>query len=243
MGRFNDKTVLITGAARGQGAEEARLFVAEGGRVVLADVRAEEGNALAASLGERAVFQHLDVSDEVSWRSAMKRCEDLGGLDGLVNNAGIYLPMTIEETDAALMEAHFRVNQLGVFIGLKIATPLLKRRNGGSVVNISSTAGLQGIPNAIAYVGTKWAVRGMTKAAALELAPFNIRVNSIHPGLIDTEMLSARSRGDLERRASFIPLRRMGTVADVAHLVLFLLSDESAYISGAEISVDGALSL
>ncbi|WP_439358574.1 SDR family NAD(P)-dependent oxidoreductase [Bradyrhizobium sp. DASA03007] len=243
MGRFNDKTVLITGAARGQGAEEARLLVAEGGRVVLADVRAEEGNALAASLGERAVFQHLDVSDVVSWRSAMKSCEDLGGLDGLVNNAGIYLPRTIDETDAALMEAHFRVNQLGVFIGLKMATPLLKRRNGGSIVNISSTAGLQGIPNAIAYVGTKWAVRGMTKAAALELAPFNIRVNSIHPGLIDTEMLSARSRGDLERRASFIPLRRMGTVADVAHLVLFLLSDESAYISGAEISVDGALSL
>ena len=243
MSRFNNKTVLITGAARGQGAEEARLLVAEGARVVLADVREEDGRALAAGLGAHAVFQHLDVSDERSWQSAIKRCEEMGGLNGLVNNAGIYRPTTIQETDAALMEAHFRVNQLGVFFGLKMVAPLLKRCNGGSIVNISSTAGLQGIPNAIAYVGTKWAVRGMTKAAAIELASSNIRVNSVHPGLIDTEMLSTRSREDLDRRAALIPLKRMGTAADVAHLVLFLLSDESAYISGAEISIDGALSL
>ena len=243
MSRFNNKTVLITGAARGQGAEEARLLVAEGARVVLADVREEDGRALAAGLGAHAVFQHLDVSDERSWQSAIKRCEEMGGLSGLVNNAGIYRPTTIQETDAALMEAHFRVNQLGVFFGLKMVAPLLKRCNGGSIVNISSTAGLQGIPNAIAYVGTKWAVRGMTKAAAIELASSNIRVNSVHPGLIDTEMLSTRCREDLDRRAALIPLKRMGTAADVAHLVLFLLSDESAYISGAEISIDGALSL
>jgi 3alpha(or 20beta)-hydroxysteroid dehydrogenase len=234
MRRFNNKIVLISGAARGQGAEEARLLVAEGARVVLADVREEEG---------RRLFQHLDVSDERSWQSAINLCEDMGGLHGLVNNAGIYRPSTIPETDAALMEAHFQVNQLGVFLGLKTAAPLLKRCGGGSIVNISSTAGLQGIPNAIAYVGTKWAVRGMTKVAAIELAPSNIRVNSVHPGLIDTEMLSTRSREDLERRAALIPLKRMGTAADVANLVLFLLSDESAYMSGAEISIDGALSL
>ena len=243
MGRFNNKIVLITGAARGQGAEEARLLVAEGAQVVLADVREEEGSGLATSLGSRAVFQRLDVSDETSWQSAIDRCEKLGGLHGLVNNAGVYRPATIQETGAALMQAHFQVNQLGVFLGMKAAAPLFKRCNGGSIVNISSTAGLQGIPNAIAYVGTKWAVRGMTKAAALELASSNIRVNSVHPGLIDTEMLGARSREDLERRAGLIPLKRMGTAADVAHLVLFLLSDESAYMSGAEISVDGALSL
>jgi len=243
MGRFNNKIVLITGAARGQGAEEARLLVAEGAQVVLADVRDEEGSGLATSLGSRAVFQRLDVSDETSWQSAIDRCEKLGGLHGLVNNAGVYRPATIQETDAALMQAHFQVNQLGVLLGMKAAAPLLKRCNGGSIVNISSTAGLQGIPNAIAYVGTKWAVRGMTKAAALELASSNIRVNSVHPGLIDTEMLGARSREDLERRAGLIPLKRMGTAADVAHLVLFLLSDESAYMSGAEISIDGALSL
>jgi 3alpha(or 20beta)-hydroxysteroid dehydrogenase len=243
VGRFNNKTVLITGAARGQGAEEARLLVAEGARVVLADVREEEGRALATSLGARAVFQHMDVADEASWQSVIELCENIGGLNGLVNNAGIYRPTAIQETDAALIQAHFQVNQLGVFLGVKAAAPLLKRTNGGSIVNISSTAGLQGIPNAIAYVGTKWAVRGMTKAAAIELASSNIRVNSVHPGLIDTEMLSARSREDLERRAALIPLKRMGTAADVAHLVLFLLSDESAYISGAEISIDGALSL
>jgi 3alpha(or 20beta)-hydroxysteroid dehydrogenase len=243
MGRFNNKIVLITGAARGQGAEEARLLVAEGAQVVLADVRDEEGSGLATSLGSRAVFQRLDVSDETNWQSAIDRCEKLGGLHGLVNNAGVYRPATIQETDAALMQAHFQVNQLGVLLGMKAAAPLLKRCNGGSIVNISSTAGLQGIPNAIAYVGTKWAVRGMTKAAALELASSNIRVNSVHPGLIDTEMLGARSREDLERRAGLIPLKRMGTAADVAHLVLFLLSDESAYMSGAEISIDGALSL
>ncbi|MCP3465567.1 SDR family NAD(P)-dependent oxidoreductase [Bradyrhizobium sp. CCGUVB23] len=243
MGRFDNKIVLITGAARGQGAEEARLLVAEGAQVVLADVREEEGSGLAASLGSRAVFQRLDVSDEASWQSAIDRCEKLGGLNGLVNNAGIYRPATIQETGAALMQAHFRVNQLGVFLGMKAAASLLKRCNGGSIVNISSTAGLQGIPNAIAYVGTKWAVRRMTKAAAIELASSDIRVNSVHPGLIDTEMLGARSREDLERRAGLIPLNRMGTAADVAHLVLFLLSDESAYMSGAEISMDGALSL
>lgn len=119
---------------------------------MLADVREEEGHALATSLGECAVFQHLDVSDAVSWQIAIQRCEDLGGLDGLVNNAGIYRPAAIRETDAALMEAHFRVNQLGVFLGIKAAAPLLRRRNGGSIVNISSTARLQGIPNAILSV-------------------------------------------------------------------------------------------
>ena len=177
---------------------------------MLADVREEDGRALAAGLGAHAVFQHLDVSDERSWQSAIKRCEEMGGLSGLVNNAGIYRPTTIQETDAALMEAHFRVNQLGVFFGLKMVAPLLKRCNGGSIVNILSTAGLQGIPNAIAYVGTKWAVRGMTKAAAIELASSNIRVNSVHPGLIDTEMLSTRSREDLDRRTALIPLKENG---------------------------------
>lgn len=243
MGRFNNKIVLITGAARGQGAEEARLLVAEGAQVVLGDVREEEGSGLATSLGSRAVFQRLDVSDETSWQSAIDRCEKLGGLHGLVNNAGVYRPATIQETGPALMQTHFQVNQLGILLGMKAAAPLLERCNGGSIVNISSTAGLQGIPYAIAYVGTKWAVRGMTKAAAIELASASIRVNSVHPGLIDTEMLGARSREDLERRAELIPLKRMGTAADVAHLVLFLLSDESAYMSGAEISIDGALSL
>jgi 3alpha(or 20beta)-hydroxysteroid dehydrogenase len=243
MSRFQDKIILVSGAARGQGAAEVRRLIKEGARVVLGDVREQEGLELAASLGSCASFRRLDVSDVADWDKVVAHCEQLGGLHGLVNNAGIYQPKPIRDTDPELLEAHFRVNQLGVVLGLKSAAPLMQRSGGGSIVNVSSTAGLQGIPNAIAYVGTKWAVRGMTKTAALELASGNIRVNSVHPGLIDTPMLSSRARDDLERRAAMIPLKRMGTVDDVTNLVLFLLSDESAYVTGAEISVDGGLSL
>jgi len=243
MSRFQDKIILVSGAARGQGAEEVRRLIKEGARVVLGDVREQEGLELAASLGGCASFMRLDVSDVADWDKVVAHCEQLGGLHGLVNNAGIYQPKPIRDTDPELLEAHFRVNQLGVVLGLKSSAPLMQRSGGGSIVNVSSTAGLQGIPNAIAYVGTKWAVRGMTKTAALELASGNIRVNSVHPGLIDTPMLSSRARDDLERRAAMIPLKRMGTVDDVTNLVLFLLSDESAYVTGAEISVDGGLSL
>ena len=243
MSRFQDKIILVSGAARGQGAAEARRLIKEGARVVLGDVREQEGLELAASLGGYASFRRLDVSDVADWDKVVAHCEQLGGLHGLVNNAGIYQPKPIRDTDPELLEAHFRVNQLGVVLGLKSVAPLMERSGGGSIVNVSSTAGLQGIPNAIAYVGTKWAVRGMTKTAALELASCNIRVNSVHPGLIDTPMLNSRARDDLERRAALIPLKRMGTVDDVTNLVLFLLSDESAYMTGAEISVDGGLSL
>ncbi len=243
MNRFQDKIILVSGAARGQGAAETRRLIKEGARVVLGDVREQEGQELAASLGDRASFEKLDVSDAADWDKVVAHCEQLGGLHGLVNNAGIYQPKPIRDTEPELLDAHFRVNQLGVVLGLKSVAPLMKRSGGGSIVNVSSTAGLQGIPNAIAYVGTKWAVRGMTKTAALELASCNIRVNSVHPGLIDTPMLNSRARDDLERRAALIPLKRMGTVDDVTNLVLFLLSDESAYMTGAEISVDGGLSL
>ena len=243
MSRFQDKIILVSGAARGQGAAEVRRLIKEGARVVLGDVREQEGLELAASLGGCASFMRLDVSDVADWDKVVAHCEQLGGLHGLVNNAGIYQPKPIRDTDPELLEAHFRVNQLGVVLGLKSSAPLMQRSGGGSIVNVSSTAGLQGIPNAIAYVGTKWAVRGMTKTAALELASRNIHVNSVHPGLIDTPMLNSRARDDLERRAALIPLKRMGTVDDVTNLVLFLLSDESAYMTGAEISVDGGLSL
>jgi 3alpha(or 20beta)-hydroxysteroid dehydrogenase len=243
MKRFDNKTILVTGAAQGQGAEEIRRLHAEGATVLAADVADERGNALVASLGERASYVHLDVAKVDHWERALAICDERGGLDGLVNNAGIYKPRDIQSTDEASIRLHFEVNQLGVALGMKHASARLQRRGGGSIVNISSTAGLQGIPNALAYVGTKWAVRGMTKAAALELAPLRIRVNSVHPGLIDTTMLDSRPREDLLRRAETIPLRRMGTCEDVANVVLFLLSDESAYMTGAEISVDGGISL
>lgn len=243
MKKFTDKIILVTGAAGGQGAEEATQLVAEGARVVIADIKTEQGEALAKQLGPSATFQKLDVSDAAAWQSTMAHCERLGGLHGLVNNAGIYRPKAIADLDTVFIEANFRINQLGTMLGMQCAAPLLQKSGNGSIVNISSTAGLQGIPNAIAYVGTKWAVRGMTKAAALELAGQNIRVNSVHPGLIDTPMLDSRSRDDLAKRAQLIPLKRMGTSQDVAKLVLFLLSEESSYITGAEIAVDGGLSL
>jgi 3alpha(or 20beta)-hydroxysteroid dehydrogenase len=243
VNRFNNKIILVTGAAGGQGAEEARKLIGEGATVVIADILDQQGAALAKQLGSRASYCRLDVSDTSSWENVITHCERLGGLNGLVNNAGIYRPRPIQDTDAELIETHFRINQLGTVLGMKYAAPVMQTSGGGSIVNISSTAGMQGIPNAIAYVGTKWAVRGMTKTAALELAPLNIRVNSVHPGLIDTTMLNSRPREDLERRAKLIPLKRMGTVHDVANVVLFLLSDESGYMTGAEISVDGGLSL
>ena len=162
-----------------------------------------------------------------------------GGLNGLVNNAGIYRPATLMETDAELFERHFRVNQLGCFLGMKAVAPLMERSGGGSIVNISSVAGLRGSPGAIAYSATKWALRGMTKAAAIDLAPRQIRVNSVHPGPIDTEMIKIRTPEQNRERVQQVPMKRMGTAEEVAALVLFLLSDESGYITGAEVAIDG----
>jgi 3alpha(or 20beta)-hydroxysteroid dehydrogenase len=167
----------------------------------------------------------------------------LGGLHGLVNNAGIYQPRTLMETDTELFERHMRVNQLGCFLGMKVVVPLMEQSGGGSIVNISSAAGLRGSPGAIAYSATKWALRGMTKAAAIDLAPRRIRVNSVHPGPIDTEMLKVRTPEQNRERLQLVPMKRMGTAEEVASLVLFLLSDESGYVTGAEVAIDGGATL
>ena len=156
------KIILISGGARGQGAAEARLFVAEGARVVIGDVLDAEGKRLASELGEAAVFVHQDVTREADWDTAIAAASAFGGLHGLVNNAGIYQPKTLMETDAALFERHMRINQLGCFLGMKAVVPLMERSGGGSIANISSVAGLRGSPGAIAYSATKWALRGMT---------------------------------------------------------------------------------
>jgi 3alpha(or 20beta)-hydroxysteroid dehydrogenase len=239
MNRLAGKTILISGGARGQGAAEARLFVAEGARVVIGDVLEAQGNRLAAELGGAAVFVRQDVTRESDWQRAVEAAAALGGLHGLVNNAGIYQPATLMETDAALFERHMRVNQLGCFLGMKAVVPLMERSGGGSIVNISSVAGLRGSPGAIAYSATKWALRGMTKAAAVDLAPRKIRVNSVHPGPIDTEMLDVRTPEQNQRRLELVPMKRRGTPEEVANLVLFLLSEESGYITGAEVAIDG----
>ncbi|MBX6374141.1 MAG: glucose 1-dehydrogenase [Acetobacteraceae bacterium] len=245
MARFDGKVVLISGGARGQGAAEARMLVAEGGKVVIGDVLEEEGRALAAELGpSSALFLRQDVTEEADWNRAVAAAvETFGGLHGLVNNAGIYIPKTLMETDAALFERHMRVNQLGCFLGMKAVVPAMERAGGGSIVNISSVAGLRGSPGAIAYSATKWALRGMTKAAAVDLAPRGIRVNSVHPGPIDTDMLKVRTPEQNRARVELVPMKRMGTAEEVAKLVLFLLSDDSAYITGAEVAIDGGATL
>lgn len=243
MERLLGKIVLISGGARGQGAAEARACVAEGARVVIGDVLDDAGKALAAQLGNGAVYIHHDVTKEEDWDAAVKMAEAMGGLHGLVNNAGIYRPARLMDTDAALFEAHMRVNQLGPFLGMKAVVPLMEKSGGGSIANISSTAGLRGSPGAMAYSATKWALRGMTKAAAVDLAPRKIRVNSIHPGPIDTEMLSIRSPEQNAARLELVPMKRMGTAEEIANLVVYLLSDESGYVTGAEVAIDGGATL
>ncbi len=243
MDRLAGKVILISGGARGQGAAEARLCVAEGARVVIGDVLEAEGRRLAAELGPAASFVRQDVALESDWAAAIAAAEAFGGLHGLINNAGIYQPRTLMETDTELFERHMRVNQLGCFLGMKSVVPLMERSGGGSIVNISSVAGLRGSPGAIAYSATKWALRGMTKAAAIDLAPRKIRVNSVHPGPIDTEMLNVRTPEQNQRRLQAVPMKRMGTAEEVARLVLFLLSDESGYITGAEVAIDGGATL
>ena len=243
MARFTDRVFLISGGARGLGSAQARQLVAEGGKVVIGDVLVEEGQKLAGELGPACAFLPLDVTSESQWGEAVAMAERMGKLHGLVNNAGVYVPLPMLETDVAQFERHTRVNQLGTFLGMRAVAPALERTGGGAIVNMSSTVALRSAPNAIAYTATKWAVRGMTKAAALELADKNIRVNSVHPGPIDTDMLNVRTREENLRRVQQVPMKRLGTKEEIAGLVLFLLSDESRYMTGSEVAMDGGASL
>lgn len=243
MAQFDGRVVLISGGARGQGAAEARMLVARGARVVIGDVLEAEGAALARDLGDAAAFVNQDVTRPEDWARAVAAAEALGGLHGLVNNAGIYIPKPLMQTDVELFERHVRINQLGCFLGMQAAVPAMERAGGGSIVNISSVAGLRGSPNAFAYSTTKWALRGMTKAAAADLASRNIRVNSVHPGPIETPMLDVRTPEENRRRLQSVPMRRAGTAEEVAKLVLFLLSDDSSYMTGAELAIDGGATL
>ncbi|HUZ55758.1 MAG TPA: glucose 1-dehydrogenase [Streptosporangiaceae bacterium] len=240
---FENKVVVVTGGARGQGEAEVRALARRGARVVIGDVLDEEGSRLATELGARTRFVRHDVSDERSWRTVMTAAAEWGGCHALVNNAGVLRIGGLHQTSVESFDLHVRVNQLGCFLGMKCSAPLMAESGGGSIVNVSSSAGLRAAPGAIAYSATKWAVRGMTKAAAAELAASGIRVNSIHPGPIATEMLSFQTPGERAARIDQVPLRRMGTVDEVASLVVFLVSDDSSYITGAEIAVDGGVTL
>jgi 3alpha(or 20beta)-hydroxysteroid dehydrogenase len=248
MGRLDGKVALISGAARGQGEAEARLFAAEGACVVLGDVLDEQGERVATEIGDTARYVHLDVRDEASWEAAVKTSEgDFGPVTVLVNNAGILRFSPLSDTPVEQFREVIEVNQIGPFLGMKTVLPSMTKAGGGSIVNISSTNGLSGFPNTISYTASKWAVRGMTRTAAMELGPLGIRVNSIHPGGVDTEMINPQAieglgtNDDLESRFADLPLRRVGKPQEIAYLALFLASDESSYSTGAEFVADGGM--
>lgn len=238
MGRLDGKVAVISGAARGQGATEARLFVAEGAKVLIADLLDTEGKEVAAELGDSAAFTHLDVTDEDSWQAAIAEAEShFGPVSVLVNNAGVLSFGAIDKIDLADFQRVLQVNLQGVFLGIKSVVPSMKRARGGSIVNISSSAGLQGLPMLGAYVASKWGVRGLTKTAAIDLGHKGIRVNSIHPGGVDTPMVAGTdTAGKAYQR---LPIPRIGTADNVARAVLYLASDESSYTTGAELAIDG----
>ncbi len=242
MQQLDGKVVLVTGAARGMGENHARRLVAAGARVVLTDVAEEAGRAVAKELGDAAAFVAQDVSREEDWDRAVSLARDrFGGLDGLVNNAALLRQALLEEEDPEGFERLLRVNVVGTWWGIRKAAPLLRAGEGGSIVNISSTAGLKAFPGLSSYMTSKWAVRGLTKAAAVELGPDGIRVNSIHPGGIEeTGMFgSTRDRETIAEAAKAFPIQRYGTKDDISDAVLFLLSDASAYVTGTELVVDG----
>jgi 3alpha(or 20beta)-hydroxysteroid dehydrogenase len=237
MGRLDNKVAIITGGARGQGAAEARLFGDEGATVVVTDVLDDVGGESAAGIG--AEFLHHDVSSEDDWAAVVADVIDHHGqIDILVNNAGILHGSRLVNYQTADWDRVIAVNQTGVFLGMRAVAQSMIDGGGGSIVNISSVAGLEATFASMAYSASKWAVRGMTKVAALELGRNGIRVNSIHPGLIETDMTTDF---DLDRMLRAVPLGRSGQPVDIANMALFLASDESGYCSGQEFTVDGGM--
>jgi len=244
MGRLSGKVAIVTGGARGMGAATSRLFAAEGAKVAIADVLDAEGAALAAELGDAARFYHHDVTSEAGWADLVAGVEnDLGPVDVLVNNAGILMFRTLIGTTLEEYERVLKVNLVGQFLGIKAVAPGMIARGRGSIVNISSVSGMQAGNCLGAYASSKWGVRGLTKVAALELGHRGIRVNSIHPGTIDTAMgnQGAMSREELDATFAHLPLQRAGGQEEVAAASLFLASDDASYMAGAEIVVDGGL--
>lgn len=235
MGEVDGKVALVSGGARGLGEAYVRALVTEGARVMFGDVLDHEGRAVARDLGDRAAYVNLDVTQEGQWTDAVAQCESqFGPPTVLVNNAGIVDMAPLDETDPADFERVIAVNLTGTFLGMRAVIPGMKRVGGGSIINISSAAGLRGYPWLAAYTASKHAVRGLTKVAALELGRRNIRVNSVHPGQIDTPMTAG-----LDAQFDHIAMGRRGTPNEVANLILFLASEASSFCTGAEFIVDG----
>jgi NAD(P)-dependent dehydrogenase (short-subunit alcohol dehydrogenase family) len=242
-GRLDGKVALISGAARGQGEAEARLFVSQGAKVVLGDILVEEQQKVVDALnsqGGQAACVKLDVTLEADWQQAVEvAVRTYGKLDILVNNAGIFPVEGLEETNLELWNRVIAINQTGVFFGMKCAVPTMRQAGGGSIVNISSVAGLIGSGMATAYHGTKGAVRLLTKTAAIEYAKDQIRINSVHPGGVDTEMLNVLNPEARQSALQAHPLGRLATPQDIAYAVLYLASDEASFVTGAELVIDG----
>ncbi|MET7866295.1 SDR family NAD(P)-dependent oxidoreductase [Micromonospora taraxaci] len=250
MSRFIAQTALVTGGTGGQGASHVRAFHAEGANVVIADVDAGRGAALAAELGDRALFVRLDVSDEKSWAEAVAATEEtFGALTILVNNAGVQNPPAlIESTDQTTWARILDINLTGTFLGIKTAAPALRRAGGGVIVNIASVMGTGGTAFYAPYVASKWAIRGLTQTAALELGRDNIRVNTIHPGVVATAFITEPAAGADAPIADFydpepFAVPRLGQPADITATLLFLASPDAAFITGTEHIVDGGLLL
>lgn len=242
MGELDGKVALVTGGARGQGAAEARIFAREGATVVITDVLDEAGEQTAGELG--CEFHHLDVTSEAEWESVVADIVARHGrLDVLMNNAGIFKPAQLLNTSTEMWNQTVAINQTGVFLGMRtVAKAMVAAGNGGSIINTSSIAGLEGGFGATAYGATKWAVTGMTRTVAKELGKHGIRVNSIHPGAIVTDMITNMLEGGRdEKMIARQPLKRLGTPDDIAEMALFLASDRSSYCTGQQFTVDGGV--
>lgn len=241
MSQLKDKVAIITGGAAGMGESHVRLFLEKGAKVVLTDINAEKGQALAEELGENALFIQHDVTDEAGWEKVVAEAEEtFGPVNILVNNAGISPVLSVEHSSIEDYMNVVNINQVSVFLGMKHVVPSMKKADHGSIINVSSINGLTG--GVIGYTDTKFAVRGMTKAAAKELAQYGIRVNSVHPGVINTPMVQESDAFDqIQAMVQTIPLRRMSEPNEISQLVLFLASDDSSYSTGSEFIADGGI--
>ena len=243
MADFAGKVAIITGAARGLGEGHARLLAQMGARVALTDIDPEAGRRVAADIGPEAAFYRHDVGSEADWDAVVADVEQrFGRVDFLVNNAGIFAKAPIVDMPLEIFEKVIRTNQVGVFLGMRAVIGPMERAGGGAIVNISSIAGLRTAPGVVAYAATKWAVRGMTRCAAVELAPRKIRVNLVLPGAADTPMFQANRPETNDATVQIVPMKRPGQPREIAETTAFLLSDAASYITGAELSVDGGWS-
>lgn len=238
------KTVIVTGAANGIGRAEAELLALSGANVVFTDLEDDKGQEAVKPFGNKAIYIHHDVTRREDWKKVIEQTlNTFGRIDGLVNNAGIYLPAKLEEVTEELLEKHLSVNIKGSLWGIQSVAEVMKTNGGGSIVNTSSICGIRGIAGCISYNATKWAIRGITKTAAQELGRSKIRVNAVLPGFINTRIIAANDPEMNEQAAHDAALDRLGTPEDIAYLVKYLISDESSFVTGSDYLIDGGWSL